>query len=52
MAIHWTISSLEIITMRDRFFEIFETDNPLAVKYLEGGKPITEGLIKTYPINN
>ena len=52
MTIHWAISSLEIITMRDRFFEIFETDNPLAVKYLEGGKPITEGLIKTYPINN
>lgn len=38
--------------MVDRFFEIFEQDNPLAIKYVEGKKPINEGLIKTYPINN
>lgn len=38
--------------MIDRFFEIFEQDNPLAIKYVEGKKPINEGLIKTYPINN
>jgi len=44
MTIHWAISSLEIITMRDRFFEIFETDNPLAVKYLEGGEANYRGI--------
>lgn len=38
--------------MENRFFEIFEQDNPLAVKYICGKKPINEGLIKTYPINN
>lgn len=38
--------------MIDRFFEIFETDNPLSVKYIKGDIPINEGLIKTYPINN
>lgn len=38
--------------MEYRFFEIFEQDNPLAVKYIKGQQPISEGLIKTYPINN
>lgn len=38
--------------MENRFFEIFEQDNPLAIKYISEKKPINEGLIKTYPINN
>lgn len=38
--------------MKDSFFEIYETDNPLAIKYIKGCIPINEGLIKTYPINN
>lgn len=33
--------------MEDRFFEIFEQDNPLAIKYIGGERPINEGLIKT-----
>lgn len=52
-----TISSLSFFyfrkcIMRNKFFEIFEQDNPLAIKYFEGRKAINEGLIKTYPINN
>lgn len=35
----------------NKFFEIFESDNPLAIKYFEHRAPINEGLIKTYPIN-
>lgn len=38
--------------MCERFFEIFEQDNPLALKYIYGETPINEGLIKTYPINS
>lgn len=38
--------------MEKSFLPIFEPDNPLSVKYLQGKKPINEGLIKTYPINS
>ncbi len=37
--------------MKNSFFEIFEQDNPLAIKYCKNITPINEGLIKTYPIN-